>query len=238
VTTSLDQMGLAWMLKQTEKRECKIKPCRVDKELLRKASNVVGDSGIKYVLTSKTRDIESDKAELFFGSDWPQRISEISIFGKSGLGEVCILLAIDNENERASKIEVKGSDITWVEGVFIQLKTIFDEARTWYFPFAEYRYFRALCSFLLVLLLAWRTYRFFPLAVTATLMPEIYFFLVSLIVWLGLGTYPLYRFLAWLFPYHEMNHSVKKKLRGSLGAILLILGGWILTNWLFPALIP
>lgn len=229
------------MLSIVEKKSFIIEPCRVNKELVRKINSVVGQLKSKYVLYSKTREIRSTNAELFFGLDWPSEITEIRIEGLGPLGSVKVLFRLDSKNRGNSTVEVRGSDLTWVEGVATQLRAAFEAERLWFCPrvLAKYRLARMSLSLAVISLFVWRVYRSVAPIVSATLpFAEGYFFLLLLLPSLIVGTYPSYCFLTWLFPLYELDKKSQRTVQKGLGSLLAVVVVWILTNWLFPALIP
>ena len=216
-----------------------INPCLVKKELVSKIGEVIDQLKTIYILNGKTKDIKTDDVDLFVGVEWPPDITKISIQSSGPLGQVSIDLHFDGGKANYGTVMVKGSDSIWAEGVAGQLKSIFKSARLWYYPIVEHWPIRIVFSAILMLLVAWRLSRFFWFIIYQYVsLSEISFFFAIFVASFCLSAYPLNRFLIWIFPHYELEHNIQRKIRKYLATILGILVTWVLTDLLFPALIP
>lgn len=227
------------MLEETEKRSFTVNSCLINKELVSKIGEVVKHFKTIYTLDGDTKDIKTNNVALFVGVEWPSDISKICIQSSGPSGKVNIDLDFDGVKNSYCKFVVRGSDPIWVEGVAGKLKSVFRSARLWYYLIAEYWSLRILFSAVLMLLIAWRVNHSLWFVISQHIsLPEMSFFLAIFVVSFCLSVYPLDRFLSWIFPRYEFEQNIQRKIRKYFATILAILVTWVLTNILFPALIP
>ena len=227
------------MLEEIEKRSFTVKPCLVNKDLVRKIGKVISQLKTEYILNSEKKDIKTDDFELFVGVDWPSNIKRIYTESLGQLGQVTIDLNFDSKSGCHGNVMVKGSDATWVEGVAGQLETVFENAKFWYYPFVEYWLMRLLFSAILMFLVVWRVNHSLWFAISQYVsLSEISFFFIIFLASFFICAYPLNRFLVWMFPRYEFEHDIRRKIRKYFAIILGLLVTWILTERIFPSLIP
>jgi len=224
------------MIKITEKKIFQISACRIDKELIQKIADLLKNFNPHYSLTSPIRDIESDDATLFVGTEWPSPVSTINISVRDESQSIDIEINLKQETE--SKVSVWGKDTIWVNGVAEKLDSIFKSKRVKYYTFAEHWSLRAILSISIISIAIWiLNHRLWPsTAPIVKNLSETSFFAVLLMVFIWLA-YPLYGLLNWLFPRFGFEGSIKGKIRKLLCAIVVFLVGWFATElalpWLF-----
>ena len=226
------------MFEIVEKKSFKIDSCLVNKKLIQKIGEIVGQLKTIYLFKSDSKDVKSDKIEQILGLDWPQNIREIRVEFSGPLGNAVIDLKCGRGRKSYGHTLVTGSDPTWVEGVSSQLKNVFKSARVWYWCIAQYWQIRAVLSGMLLALLIWRlNHSLWLITSQYVSMPEISFFLLIFAVWFGIGVYPLERFWLWIFPRYEFEQTSRQRIRRYLGAILSLILAWVVTDILLPSLL-
>lgn len=224
------------MIKITEKRTFQIPPCRFDKELVRKITILLQNFRPHYSLTSPAKDIESDDATLFVGTEWPSDISTINISMRGSYQSIDI--SINPGKGVESKVLVCGTNAVWVNGMADQLYLIFKNRRVSYYPFVEHQSLRTILSIFVIFLALWiSNRRLWPLiseVVKGFCEPSFFALLFLVSIWL---VYPLYKFFTWLFPRFAFEGSLEGKIRKMLWAIVIFLVAWVITELALPWLI-
>jgi hypothetical protein len=192
-----------------------------------------------FLLVSDTSDLDADDIELFVGSEWPSQISSIIVETKDVAHKICITMLFSGKEKSRSRVMISGSDAVWVNGMSEQLKKVFEKHRTWYDPIARYLKARLAISLGIIFLLSWLLNRsLWRFAIEpVTKLAELQSFVVWF-VFLLLLIYPLNRVLRWLFPYLECGHTPQKAVRKIFWSLLVLLICWVVTQFVFPQLVP
>lgn len=228
------------MYKKVEKYSISVPPCRIDKEMFKPLVDLLKGFTLRCSLVSQTNDIQTDDIGLFIDSEWGSNVSTIQIKTLKSDQNVDISLNFGGKKKVASRIIVKGTDPTWVQGMGARLCSLFRKNTHWYSPIARYWQIRLLVSATLIFFIVWRsTYYFWKMNVaqltSAFSEPQLFIILFLLSSWFS---YPLSQGISWLFPYFEFADSPQKNIRKAFWFLLIALIGWVLTEFLFPRLMP
>lgn len=226
------------MLKRTEKATFCIPSCRIDKEMFKSLNDLLKGVAPHYFLKSEGTDIEADDIELFIGSDWPPDISSIRIKNLDSDYNVDIFMNFRSKGKLASKVAVSGSDSLWVNGMAKALQKVFKKYQVWYAPIRRYWQVRLLMSVAIVFLVSWQvTHTLWKVAtppITGLTELQLYAIFFLLFTWF---LYPLDLAILWLFPSFELANSRQKMIRKFFWFLLVLLIGWIITEFCFPQLL-
>ena len=227
------------MLKRTEKATFIIPSCKLDKQMFKSLSESFKGLKARYVLNSEVADIVTDDIELFVGSEWPTCISRIKIEAKDTSQGIRILLDFRGSKRVDSKASIFGADPVWVNGMAGQLQGVFRKSQNWYDPVRRYWQIRLLLSLAIILILGLRINLVLWQSVKQSIqgITELQCIGISslLLIWL---VYPLNKVILWLFPSFELKPNRQKTVRKLFWFILVLLIGWMLTEFLFPQLLP
>ena len=143
------------MSKETERREEKIPPCRIDKNLIHELGTLLAlESQAKekprFTLEATTLTRESEDINKFLERDIPQNTNEITlkIGGWKSPRNIEIYLGIRTQR---SKLKVWGDNPTWVSGVYDRIFTIFKKSRLEYYLIPKFEWLRGIISSLAIL---------------------------------------------------------------------------------------
>jgi len=235
---SIEKQERLIMLEIIEKKSFQVDSCSINKELIKKIQEIAGQSKTLCTLRSTTKDIKSDDIETFIGLEWPRKILKIHVEFSSPGGKAVIDL-VNQEKKSYGSVQVTGTDAIWVKGVSTQLEDIFKRARTWYWPIVKYWQIRAVLSGIVLALLIWRlNHSLWLIASQYISISEMSFFVMIFVIGFALTAYPLELFWLWIFPRFEFGQNNRRKIRRYLRGILSLIITWIITNLLFPHLLP
>jgi hypothetical protein len=227
------------MLRRTEKSTFRIPSCKIDKDLLRLIIELLKGLRLHCFLESETVNIETDKIELLIESEWPCYISSIRIKTDDPDHSIDMYMNLANKKEFQSRVAVSGSDPVWVNGMSKQLEGVFEKRKVWYSPLSQYWQTRLPIFFVFIVFLSWELAHVLwkTAGEVASNISELQLFGIFFLVCTPLS-YPLNRMIVWVFPCHEPDDSAQKWVRRFLWFLLVLLGGWLITEFLFPHLLP
>jgi hypothetical protein len=210
-----------------EKREFRIPPCKIDKELVGQVGEILESDPIcknqkmVYSLESRFRKIESESVKDFVTPDWPNDTHQISVSTGTAYPRL-VEIMVSSRASDLSKVTVSNPDATWANGMSKTLEDIFARKKLGYSFFLE-----DLGMKFLIVLATWASLSlaltFLVGKVNANATPPRDFWQDFSLIFLlgGLTTgWLVYLLLDWLYPRYEFGETIQKRLRKWIWSVL------------------
>ncbi len=225
------------MFEKIEKRKIRIPSCRINKETFSSLGEQLTGFSFQCFLSSNTSDIKTDDINSFAGSEWPSKINRIQIKASESDRIIDLTMNFGLNGKVVSAALISGNDPIWVQGMASQLLNLFKKDQCWYSPITEHLAIRLLISLGIVIFPIWKiSYYLWQTVIEVNIgISEIQTFILMFLA-STLFFYPLNLFIIWLFPHFEQSDSIQIKVRKVFLGLIVLLVGWILTEFFFPQL--
>jgi len=234
----LDSFYRLIMVKISEKRTIKIPPTKIDGNLLFNVGKILKDEcpkqyEISIRINADSRDIETGNYEELKDLEIPADTYKIVMETRSEIEmnptDFPIRIEIDTViPKKNSKIQVKGENATWVQGVGERIFRAFEKNKLLHRHIAKFENVRLVMSIITSALLS--------LAVGFAIWycsKEFVWAFYTAFLSFYLFVYILKRFFDWLFPYFDIINEDFKPRKVRKWALTLLWSSGILTNIIF-----